>query len=83
MNPPLAYFFLDCRKIQILTFLRTHVFPHAGSIDGNELGNALRSFGYGLSPRLLHILTQKYSEYDRVTALARFLMTLPKETCFR
>ncbi|CAO1623133.1 unnamed protein product [Sympodiomycopsis kandeliae] len=32
----------------------------SGSIDAGELGNALRSFGYGLSPRLLHIVSQKY-----------------------
>ncbi|PWN23728.1 EF-hand [Microstroma glucosiphilum] len=32
----------------------------SGSIDQNELGNALQSFGFGLSPRLLTIVTQKY-----------------------
>lgn len=34
----------------------------SGSIDQNELSNALQSFGYRLSPKLLHIVTQKYSE---------------------
>ncbi|SPO48761.1 related to programmed cell death protein (calcium-binding protein) [Moesziomyces antarcticus] len=33
----------------------------SGSIDQNELANALQSFGYRLSPKLLHIVTQKYS----------------------
>ncbi|PWY97969.1 EF-hand, partial [Testicularia cyperi] len=33
----------------------------SGSIDQNELSNALQSFGYRLSPRLLHIVSQKYS----------------------
>jgi len=35
----------------------------SGSIDQGELANALQSFGYRLSPKLLHIVTQKYSEY--------------------
>lgn len=35
----------------------------SGSIDQNELSNALQSFGYRLSPKLLHIVSQKYSEY--------------------
>lgn len=34
----------------------------SGSIDQNELSNALQSFGYRLSPKLLHIVTQKYGE---------------------
>ncbi|CDU24366.1 related to programmed cell death protein (calcium-binding protein) [Sporisorium scitamineum] len=33
----------------------------SGSIDQGELANALQSFGYRLSPKLLHIVTQKYS----------------------
>jgi len=37
----------------------------SGSIDQNELSNALQSFGYRLSPKLLHIVTQKYSECCR------------------
>lgn len=36
-----------------------------GSIDANELGNALRAFGYNLSPKLIHIVSQKYSECRR------------------
>ncbi|PWN25921.1 EF-hand [Jaminaea rosea] len=32
----------------------------SGSIDQNELGNALRGFGYNLSPKLIHIVSQKY-----------------------
>lgn len=43
---------------------------YSGSIDHNELGNALRSFGYGLSPRLLHIVSQKYSEWSNGNARA-------------
>ena len=35
----------------------------SGSIDQNELSNALQSFGYRLSPKLLHIVSQKYSKY--------------------
>lgn len=34
----------------------------SGAIDQGELANALQSFGYRLSPKLLHIVTQKYSK---------------------
>ena len=42
-----------------------NVFRHfdrdrSGSIDGAELSEALRSFGYNLSPTLLSLLEQKY-----------------------
>ncbi|KAG8964371.1 hypothetical protein FRC03_001855 [Tulasnella sp. 419] len=33
----------------------------SGSIDGAELANALRQFGYNLSPQLLSLLEQKYA----------------------
>ncbi|KAJ1021562.1 hypothetical protein NDA13_005597 [Ustilago tritici] len=36
----------------------------SGSIDQNELANALQSFGYRLSPKLLHIVSQKYIVSD-------------------
>ncbi|KAF6767209.1 EF-hand domain pair [Kalmanozyma brasiliensis GHG001] len=36
----------------------------SGSIDQGELANALQSFGYRLSPKLLHIVTQKYITSD-------------------
>ena len=44
-----------------------NVFRHfdrdrSGSIDGAELSEALRSFGYNLSPTLLSLLEQKYGE---------------------
>ncbi|KAI0781050.1 hypothetical protein BD413DRAFT_433185, partial [Trametes elegans] len=43
-----------------------NVFRHfdrdrSGSIDGSELSEALRSFGYNLSPALLTLLEQKYA----------------------
>ncbi|KAI0721657.1 hypothetical protein C8T65DRAFT_705203 [Cerioporus squamosus] len=43
-----------------------NVFRHfdrdrSGSIDGAELSEALRSFGYNLSPTLLSLLEQKYA----------------------
>ncbi|KAF9228601.1 EF-hand [Gyrodon lividus] len=34
---------------------------HSGSIEGRELSEALRSFGYNLSPALLTILEHKYA----------------------
>ncbi|KAJ1024082.1 hypothetical protein NDA16_002921 [Ustilago loliicola] len=36
----------------------------SGSIDQNELANVLQSFGYRLSPKLLHIVSQKYIVSD-------------------
>jgi len=33
---------------------------HSGSIEGHELAEALRSFGYNLSPSLLQTLELKY-----------------------
>ncbi|KAL5490266.1 hypothetical protein ACEPAI_5099 [Sanghuangporus weigelae] len=33
----------------------------SGSIDGHELANALRSFGYNLTPQILSLLEQKYA----------------------
>jgi Ca2+-binding EF-hand superfamily protein len=33
----------------------------SGSIDGHELAQALRSFGYNLSPGLLQLVEQKYA----------------------
>ncbi|KAK7036754.1 hypothetical protein VNI00_011420 [Paramarasmius palmivorus] len=43
-----------------------NVFRHfdrdrSGSIEGNELSEALRSFGYNLSPNLLRLIEQKYA----------------------
>ncbi|KAF7789542.1 hypothetical protein EIP86_000488 [Pleurotus ostreatoroseus] len=43
-----------------------NVFRHfdrdrSGSIDGHELADALRNFGYNLSPLLLQLLEQKYA----------------------
>lgn len=34
----------------------------SGSIDGYELAEALRSFGYNLSPSILTLIEQKYGE---------------------
>ena len=44
-----------------------NVFRHfdrdrSGSIDGSELAEALRSFGYNLSPTLLSLVEQKYGK---------------------
>lgn len=35
----------------------------SGSIDGHELANALRSFGYNLTPQILMLLEQKYGSF--------------------
>ena len=35
---------------------------HSGSIEGADLSEALRSFGYNLSPVLLSLLEAKYGE---------------------
>ena len=37
---------------------------HSGTIEGSELAEALRSFGYNLSPPLLMLIEQKYGELD-------------------
>ncbi|KAJ3789904.1 hypothetical protein GGU10DRAFT_342206 [Lentinula aff. detonsa] len=34
---------------------------HSGTIEGHELSEALRSFGYNLSPDLLRLIEQKYA----------------------
>ena len=34
----------------------------SGSIDTNELNEALRQFGYNLSPQLLRLVEAKYGE---------------------
>ena len=34
----------------------------SGTIDGHELANALRNFGYNLSPMLMSMLEQKYGK---------------------
>ena len=44
-----------------------NVFRHfdrdrSGSIEGRELAEALRSFGYNLSPNLLTLVEHKYGE---------------------
>jgi len=44
-----------------------NVFRHfdkdrSGTIEGAELAEALRSFGYNLSPNLLRLIEQKYGE---------------------
>ena len=35
---------------------------HSGSIDANELRQALNQFGYNLSPQLLHLVEAKYGK---------------------
>lgn len=44
-----------------------NVFKHfdkdrSGTIDGYELAEALRSFGYNLAPSILTLIEQKYGE---------------------
>lgn len=39
---------------------------HSGSIDGAELAQAIRQFGFNLSPNLLSLLEQKYCALFRV-----------------
>ncbi|KAG9122146.1 hypothetical protein FRC07_001607 [Ceratobasidium sp. 392] len=46
-----------------------NVFRHfdsdnSGSIEGHELANALRQFGYNLSPQLISLIATKYSQAD-------------------
>lgn len=53
---------LTCFSTELTWRILVDLASPAGSIDQNELGNALQSFGFGLSPRLLTIVTQKYSE---------------------
>jgi EF-hand domain len=36
----------------------------SGSIEGRELAEALRSFGFNLSPAILRVVEQKYGEMD-------------------
>ncbi|KAL0947392.1 hypothetical protein HGRIS_013506 [Hohenbuehelia grisea] len=36
---------------------------HSGSIEGHELAEALRSFGYNLSPNLLTLVEHKYGKF--------------------
>ena len=55
-----------------------NVFRHfdrdrSGSIDGHELADALRSFGYTLSPTILSLLEQKYG-------MLKFLVLLSDST---
>jgi len=50
-----------------------NVFRHfdrdqSGTIEGRELSEALRSFGYNLSPPLLTLVEQKYASGAAVTA---------------
>jgi len=45
-----------------------NVFKHfdrdqSGAIDGGELADALRKFGYNLSPQLLSLVEQKYGQF--------------------
>jgi len=40
---------------------RKHDSDHSGTIDQSELGAAMTGFGYNLSPKLLHLVTAKYS----------------------
>ncbi|KAI0669499.1 hypothetical protein C8Q78DRAFT_1040244 [Trametes maxima] len=40
----------------------------SGSIDSNELQDALRQFGYNLSPQLLHLVERKYGSGPGVGA---------------
>jgi len=38
---------------------------HSGSIEGPELANALRQFGYNLSPQIIQLVTSKYGAIPR------------------
>jgi Ca2+-binding EF-hand superfamily protein len=49
------------------TLLDCSVFRHfdsdnSGTIEGHELANALRQFGYNLSPQLINLIATKYCE---------------------
>lgn len=35
----------------------------SGSINESEMGNALRSFGFNVSPRFVHTLIQKFDRF--------------------
>ena len=43
-------------------FLLEYETDGSGSIDGHELANALRSFGYNLTPPILSLIEQKYGK---------------------
>ncbi|OCH89419.1 EF-hand protein [Obba rivulosa] len=59
-----------------------NVFRHfdrdgSGSIDGRELADALRQFGYNLAPPLLSLVERKYGECcDSLLAFSTLLRTL-------
>ena len=73
---PSALLSVKVRRFTLLAFLEfsglwkyisdwQNVFRHfdrdrSGSIDGMELAEALRSFGYNLSPSILTLIEQKY-----------------------
>ena len=64
-----------------------NVFKHfdrdqSGSIDGHELAQALRSFGYNLSPFLLSLVEQKYGR-SLLTLIACMLLIEDLLTSFR
>jgi len=41
---------------------------HSGSIEGNELSNALSQFGYNLPPHIIQLITAKYEMKASTTA---------------
>ena len=38
----------------------------SGSINESEMGNALRSFGFNVSPKFIHTLIQKFDRYGKI-----------------
>lgn len=54
----------------------------SGSIDTNELHDALRQFGYNLSPQLLQLVERKYGEplflLNSYTPISSSLLSSPR-----
>jgi Ca2+-binding EF-hand superfamily protein len=39
----------------------------SGSINESEMGNALRNFGFNVSPKFIHTLIQKFDRYGKLS----------------
>ena len=50
----------------------------SGSIDGDELSQALGSFGYKLSPTILTLIEHKYGVYSLPLVLGYSVMSIPQ-----
>ncbi|KZS87015.1 EF-hand [Sistotremastrum niveocremeum HHB9708] len=55
-------------QYQLISVFRHFDADRSGSIDGQELANALQQFGYNLSPQLLDLISRKYEPKATTTA---------------